>query len=267
MRHIKPYSQLFENTQELTQEQKDWLDECTTGRWKLNPQTGLVDVDGDFDCEGQRLRDFKGVKFGMVNNYFFCYNNQLTSLEGAPQQVGSDFDCHNNQLTSLEGAPQEVGASFDCSDNSLTSLKGAPRTVSGSLYCSENSLTSLEGAPREIGGDFVCDSNQLTTLKGAPQKVEGDFYCQYNQLTSLEGAPWEVGGSINCFNNPITEWVIEGILREMSNEGITLEQAVERLWNEIPEEDRIYLAKHHPNLPPEEKREYEALERHKKRLI
>ena len=246
MRHIKTY-QIFEaSSPALTQEQKDWLNACTTGRWKLNPQTGLVDVDGDFDCVGQRLIDFKGVKFGMVNNYFFCYNNQLTSLEGAPQQVGSDFDCHNNQLTSLEGAPQEVGASFDCSDNSLTSLKGAPRTVSGSLYCSENSLTSLEGAPREIGGDFVCDSNQLTTL---------------------EGAPWEVGGSINCFNNPITEWVIEGILREMSNEGITLEQAVERLWNEIPEEDRTYLAKHHPNLPPEEKREYEALERHKKRLI
>jgi len=267
MRHIKPYSQLFENTQELTQEQKDWLNACTTGRWKLNPQTGLVDVDGDFDCVGQRLIDFKGVKFGMANNYFFCYSNQLTSLEGAPQQVGSDFDCHDNQLTSLKGAPQEVGASFDCSDNSLTSLKGGPLTVGGSFYCSENSLASLEGAPREIGGDFVCDSNQLTTLKGAPQKVEGDFYCQYNQLTSLEGAPWEVGGSINCFNNPITEWVIEGILREMSNEGITLEQAVERLWNEIPEEDGTYLAKHHPNLPPEEKREYEALERHKKRLI
>ena len=122
MRHIKPYSQLFENTQVLTLEQKDWLDACTSGRWKLNPQTGLVDVDGDFDCEGQRLRDFKGVKFGMANNYFFCSRNQLTSLEGAPQQVGSDFFCYDNQLTSLEGAPQEVGASFDCSDNSLTSL-------------------------------------------------------------------------------------------------------------------------------------------------
>ena len=53
----------------------------------------------------------------------------------------------------------------------------------------------------------------------------------------------------------------------MSDKKITLEQAVSDLWNQIPEEDRVYLAKHHPDLPPEEKREYEALERHKKRLI
>ena len=267
MRHIKTY-QIFEaSSPALTQEQKDWLDACTSGRWKLNPQTGLVDVDGDFDCEGQRLRDFKGVKFGMVNNYFFCYNNQLTSLEGAPQQVGSDFDCHNNQLTSLEGAPQEVGASFDCSDNSLTSLKGGPPTVGGSFYCSENSLTSLEGAPREIGGDFVCDSNQLTTLKGAPQKVEGDFYCQYNQLTSLEGTPQEVEGDFYCSNNVISEIAIARVLKGMRDNIVPFEIAVSLAWNDIPEEDRIYLAKHHRDLSPEERRGYEALARHKKRLI
>ena len=183
MRHIKEYNQLFESTQELTREQKNWLNKCTDGTWEINPQTGLIDVYGDFECKEQGLPDFKGVRFGKVT---------------------LSFNCSDNSLTSLTGAPQSVGKFFNCSDNSLTSLDGAPR---------------------------------------------------------------EVGGSINCFNNPITEWVIEGILREMSNEGITLEQAVERLWNEIPEEDGTYLAKHHPNLPPEEKREYEALERHKKRLI
>ena len=246
MRHIKEFGQLFENTQELTQEQKDWLDKCTKGTWELNPRTGLVDVDGYFYCQEQDLSDFEGVRFGAVSRIFNCSNNSLTSLEGAPQRIGKAFDCSENQLTSLEGAPQSVGGAF---------------------FCSVNQLTSLKGAPQEVGGDFVCDSNQLTTLKGAPQKVEGDFYCQYNQLTSLDGAPREVGGSINCFNNPITEWVIEGILREMSNEGITLEQAVERLWNEIPEEDRTYLAKHNPDLSPEEKREYAALERMKTRVI
>ena len=59
MRHLKRYHQLFENQQDLTQEQRDWLDECTSGTWKVNPQTGLVDVDRGFDCTNQNLTDFK----------------------------------------------------------------------------------------------------------------------------------------------------------------------------------------------------------------
>ena len=42
-------------------------------------------------------------------------------------------DCDN--LTSLEGAPKEVGK-FYCRDcDKITSLKGAPEWVGGSFYC------------------------------------------------------------------------------------------------------------------------------------
>ena len=204
MRHIKEFNQLFESQQELTLEQKDWLDKCTKGTYSFNPKTGLVDVDESFNCSRQGLSDFKGVRFGYVRGSFICFSNRLTSLEGAPRKVKEYFNCGNNQLTSLDGAPQSVGGSFDCSNNFLISLEGAP------------------------------------------QKVGGEFY---------------------FFKNPISNEIVIRVLRKMSNEGITLEQAVERLWNEIPEEDRIYLAKHHPDLPPDEKRGYEALARHKKRLI
>ena len=70
MRHIKEYNQLFESTQELTQEQKDWLDKCTRGSWVVNPQTGLVDVNGNFFCGEQDLDSFKGVRFGTVSGHF-----------------------------------------------------------------------------------------------------------------------------------------------------------------------------------------------------
>ena len=204
MRHIKTY-QIFENKQELTQEQKDWLDKCSVGGWELNSETGLVDVDGNFYCENQNLTDFKGVRFGSVKGYFNCPNNQLTSLEGAPKSVGVTFNVYNNRLVSLDGAPQIVGLSFNCANNSLTSLEGAPR----------------------VG------------------------YSSY-----LDG-----------IDNPISEKSIKGVIKRMSDKEISLEQAVAEYWKSIPKDDRLYLAKHHPNLPPEEKREYEALERHKKRLI
>ena len=163
MRHIKPY-QIFEASgAALTEDQISWLNKCTIGSWELNSSTGFVDVDWNFDCNGQGLTDFKGVKFGKVSGSFRFNDNQLTSLEGAPQSVGGDFWCGGNQLTSLVGAPQSVGGSFWCGDNQLTLLVGAPQTVGGNFWCGANQLTSLEGAPQSVGGNFGCDGNPVSS--------------------------------------------------------------------------------------------------------
>ena len=140
MRHVRSYKELFENQTELSQEQIDWLDEFVIGKWTLNPQTGLVDVKGGFNCYDQGLTDFKGVRFG-VAGHFYCSSNKLTSLDGAPQEVGGVFNCSDNLLTSLKGAPRKVGVSFDCSDNQLTSLEGAPQEVVANFFCFDNPVT------------------------------------------------------------------------------------------------------------------------------
>ena len=145
----------------LTEEQTEWLNKCTTGTWKLNSQTGLVDVDEGFSCYEQGLSDFKGVRFGVVERGFRCYNNRLTSLVGAPREVKGIFRCEDNQLTSLEGAPEKVGGCFDCDNNLLTSLVGAPREVGGSFSCVDNRLTSLVGAPEKVGLGFYCRGNPV----------------------------------------------------------------------------------------------------------
>ena len=51
----------------------------------------------------------------------------------------------NNNLTSLEGCPKEVGDTFYCSSNKLTSLQYSPEIVNGRFYCGDNPLESLEG--------------------------------------------------------------------------------------------------------------------------
>ena len=160
---IKSYKEYVNESAgvELTQEQKDWLEECAKGRWQFNAQTGLVDVEGDFDCSEQGLDSFKGVRFGHVSGLFYCYYNNLTSLEGAPQSVGGDFVCYRNELTSLEGAPQSVGEDFWCYLNELTSLEGAPQSVGGGFLCYQNNLTSLKGFPMEIKGVVDLDPNPI----------------------------------------------------------------------------------------------------------
>ena len=168
---------------------------------------GLVNVLGNVNISAKKLKKIP-VKFGRVEGYFWCHNNQLTSLEGSPQSVGRDFDCYNNQLTHLEGGPRSVGGYFSCSNNQLTHLEGAPRSVGGYFSCSRNQLTHLEGAPRSVGGYFSCSNNQLTSLEGAPRGVGGNFWCQINKLTTFRGIPeYSLNEEMKfyCNKNPIHE--------------------------------------------------------------
>ena len=221
MRHIKTFS-LFESVQILTPDQKDFLDKHTKGTWSLNPSTGLVDVDGNFDCSREGLKDFLGVRFGAVSGDFYCDGNNLKSLEGAPQTVGGNFNCSNN-LTSLAGAPETVGGNFDCGSNNLTSLAGAPETVGGNFDCDNNNLTSLEGAPQTVVEDFWCQRNNLTSLEGAPKTVR-NFYCSENNLTSLEGAPETVGEDFSCRKNNLKslEGAPETVGGYFSSDGLSI---------------------------------------------
>jgi hypothetical protein len=93
--------------------------------------------------------------------------------------VGRNFFCSNNKLTSLQGAPTDVGGSFDCSYNDLTTLEGGPVKVGRDFWCSYNDLTSLEFAPTNVGRDFDCIENQVKFTKEqvrAVCDVKGDIF-------------------------------------------------------------------------------------------
>ena len=111
MRHLQTY-RIFESIRSLSGKQRNFLDKYTKGTWTLNPTTGEVDVDGDFDCSVSRLQSFNGIKFGKVSGSFKCTRNLITSLEGCPHTVGEDFECSVNKITSLEGGPKTVGGTF-----------------------------------------------------------------------------------------------------------------------------------------------------------
>jgi hypothetical protein len=191
MQRIKTFRTFESMTGGLTPEQKIWLDECIgeNAEWGINDE-GLVDVNGNFSCIGQGLSDFKGVRFGKVSGYFSCIENNITSLDGAPQEVGEGFFCQDNNLVSLTGSPQIIKGNFYCNDNRLTSLEGAPSGVDGdgSFYCHNNFLTSLVGAPPSVKINFDCENNPLQTLIGAPLKIGGRFRFS----AELEGPEFDI---------------------------------------------------------------------------
>ena len=94
--------------------------------------------DGNIDLSERNLRELPDLSTVTVTGSFDCWAcSNLTSLKGAPKEVGGDFCCSAcEKLTSLEGVPQKVGRNFKCA------------------CCTK--LTSLEGAPKEINGDFIC---------------------------------------------------------------------------------------------------------------
>jgi hypothetical protein len=217
MKHLK----LFESMTEI--EVKKICKKYNITNWTLNPD-GTVDVNDSVDLSRQKLSKLP-LKFGRVTGDFLCHNNELTSLEGCPTEIGGGFWCDNNLLTSLEGCPTEIGGSFWCHNNKLTSLEGCPTEIGGNFWCSKNQLTSLEGCPTEIGGNFYFHNNNLTSLEGCPTEIGGSFWCSKNQLTSLEGCPTEIGGYFYCDNNNLTSLkgapeYVEGYVNFIPNDNL-----------------------------------------------
>jgi hypothetical protein len=179
-----------------------------------------------FDKDGNKLKGFEAKWEGD----FYCHNNQLTSLEGSPKEVGGDFDCSSNQLTSLEGSPKEVGGNFDCSSNQLTSLEGSPKEVGGDFDCSSNQLTSLEGSPKEVAtgiGKRIFDA----------KIVKGYVYADgiLEKLISRR-----TKGSLEIFKTRKIGSDKEGyvVKRGMTfSHGVTLKQAIEDLMFKVSDRD------------------------------
>ncbi len=169
---------LFESFKEIENICKRYI----IRNYTINPD-GSIDVKNNVNISVEIIKKLP-LKFNQVSGYFWCGNNLISSLEGAPREVGGDFYCHNNRLVSLKGAPRKVGEFFTCSHNDLTSLEGAPYEVN-EFNCDHNKLTSLENAPRKINSNFNCTFNKIWTFEGAPDYVKGIFECVGNPICNI----------------------------------------------------------------------------------
>lgn len=191
--------------------------ERKTMTWSVNPETGLVDVKGEFYAH--RSEFFKGgtlggIKFGVVEGKFDVNSMGLTTLEGCPREVRrlenleGNFRCGGNKIENLIGGPVRVEGWYVLDNcNQLKSLEGMPEEV-GSHFsiqsCGE--IKSLEGAENLKATGFICSSTSINNLKGAPKILSGKspyFKAEYcSSLTSLEGAP-KLVQTVDSYNLPL----------------------------------------------------------------
>jgi len=112
---------------------------------------------GDLDLSNLKLTKLPDIlKDISVDRDFYCYTNNLTSLENCPKYVGGDFFCGHNLLISLEGAPKTVGGDFFCNSNKLMSLDGSPKFVGANFSCFNNPGNFTEQQVRA-----VCDVKEM----------------------------------------------------------------------------------------------------------
>ena len=151
-----------------------------------NIQKSLIDIDIQWTKDGFNVNGsvnlsslglIKLPKFNIVNGNFYCYNNQLTSLQGTPKEIGGSFYCSDNKLTSLQYSPKEVGRDFNCSNNKLTSLQYAPKEINSDFWCIKNKLNSLQGL-NKVGGKLYLTKNNLDafTLLWVQKNYNVKFY-------------------------------------------------------------------------------------------
>jgi hypothetical protein len=150
-----------------------------------NPNKAYKIVNGGIMLNQKNLNSIP-IRFGFVDGYFSCYDNNLKSLEGCPEYVGGMFSCAFNKLTTLEFCPEYVGGGFFCHKNNLISLEGAPFNIEGNFDCSDNCLTTLKGSPEYVSGEFICSSNNLYTLDGAPREMFSFSISSYKNHNPVE---------------------------------------------------------------------------------
>ena len=80
-----------------------WLDKYGVENYTINEDL-TVNVNDSVNLIENNLKSID-VQFNVVSRNFFCNNNQLTSLEGCPKEIGGVFWCHDNELL---GELQEI---------------------------------------------------------------------------------------------------------------------------------------------------------------
>ena len=133
--------------------------------------SGIIAL-GNVNLSDRGLTQLPDMTNVTVQGVFSCSRNQLTDLQGSPQQVSGSYFCDRNRLRNLRGAPDTINQSFNCNANpQLESLRGGPRTVRVNFVCENNpNLKDLDGAP-DTFEKVMSDFGTFDIAKGIPDHV------------------------------------------------------------------------------------------------
>jgi hypothetical protein len=127
---------------------KKWLDEYNITSYIINDDDLTIDVEGDVYVNYKNIKKLpEYIQFNHIKGSFTMYECGLTTLKGFPKIVDYYFTCGSNKLTTLKYGPEKVffdrsglieGHGYAANNNKLTSLEGLPKSINGTLWVHGN---------------------------------------------------------------------------------------------------------------------------------
>lgn len=103
-----------------------------------------INVQGDLYLRGYSFKKLP-IKFNSISGNFDCSNNQLTSFENFPKEVGRSLYVNNNKIESLTGLPMVSifrRGIIDISHNNIKSFEGIT-SICGSIHIEHNPISKI----------------------------------------------------------------------------------------------------------------------------
>jgi hypothetical protein len=97
-----------------------------------------------FETRERNVLNVKGRQDKTYNGIFTCANLRMTSLKGSPEST-KGYYCFNNELTSLDGISSVIHGNLMAYTNKLTSLQGIHKQIkyiSGAADFEDNPIKS-----------------------------------------------------------------------------------------------------------------------------
>lgn len=98
--------------------------------WWVDPETGLVNVGGNFILKDGWKEGLLGIKFGKVGGFFNVNGAGLESASELPREIGTHLNAGGNKFRTLEGIGL-VKKTISVENNLLVSLEGMTNELLG----------------------------------------------------------------------------------------------------------------------------------------
>ncbi len=167
---------MIKKYQEFIKESKEDIDSICK-KYDIENYTingdGSIDVDSSVSISGRSLYKLP-LNFRKVKDNFSCTNNQLTSLEGCPIEIGGSFACGGNRITSFKRCPKSInGSFFDCTGNNIRDFYGFPDFWEGALFIFNNPIFEIYELFRKNNRCTELLNTTRTIVNGDSIRVEG----------------------------------------------------------------------------------------------
>ena len=118
--------------------------------WWVDPETGLVNVGGNFVLKKGSTNGLLGIKFGKIGGYFNVIGAGLEDASELPREIGTHLNAEDNKFRTLEGIGL-VKKSISVDGNLLVSLEGIEKDLLGEfnhILPTGIFLSKVQGAAR-----------------------------------------------------------------------------------------------------------------------